>query len=148
MYRKAARAASTLTNRFRALRFLIAGSMAAAVNLTLFFILHTYFDVWYLLAASMSFVFGFTVSFVLQKYWTYQERNHAHIPTQGTHYLALALMNLLINNLILYTLVEHYHMLPIVAQVVASVAIACETYFLGARIFRKRTTPAVSDTNV
>lgn len=128
----------TLTSRYMIVRFVLAGGSATAVHFSIFVFLMKIFDMWYLAAATIGFIGGLVVSFTLQKYWTFRERTHAHILTQGPRYLVLALVNLALNDVIVFLLHEYRDITPLIAQICASAIIACETFFISSRIFRPR----------
>ena len=55
--------------QFKIVRYLISGGTAAAINLSLLFLLTEFVGMWYLASSVLSFIAGFTASFLFQKFW-------------------------------------------------------------------------------
>ncbi len=112
------------------LRFLIAGCTGAAVNLGLLYVLTDIVGLWYLLSSVLAFIVSFLVSFRLQKYWAFKEPSTHAISSQMLWYLVVALVNLGLNTLILFTCVEILHMHYMLGQVVAGAMVAVWNFFI------------------
>lgn len=138
-----------LTGRYpihaKIVRYLISGGTAAFTNITLLYLFTDIFGIWYIASAAMAFALAFIVSFTLQKFWTFQDISKDQIHRQATVYLTVALSNLLINTSLLYMQVEYLGIHYIVAQLIASVFIAIESFFVyQIFIFKKKTENATS----
>lgn len=112
------------------LKFLISGGTATAANLTTLYVLKGIFGVWYLLASAVSFTVGFLLSFTLQKFWTFEKKSLDVVHRELMLALMVALCNLGVNTVLMYSFVEYMHLHYIVAQLCTSALIACETYVL------------------
>lgn len=112
------------------LKFLISGGTATAANLTTLYVLKGIFGVWYLLASAVSFTVGFLLSFTLQKFWTFEKKSLDVVHRELMLALMVALCNLGVNTLLMYSFVEYMNLHYIVAQLCTSALIACETYVL------------------
>jgi putative flippase GtrA/predicted HAD superfamily phosphohydrolase YqeG len=119
-------------------RFILSGGTAAALDLVLLFVLTSVFHIWYLLSAVIAFVFAFVVSFTLQKYWTFRDGSKDKIPLQAAAYFLIAVMNLCVNTVLVYTFVEHAHIHYLVSQIISSALLAVESYFLYQTLVFKR----------
>ena len=122
----------------RVVRFVIAGSLATATSATVLYVSITIFGVWYLAASAIGFLAGFLVSFTLQKFWTFRDRNTEDVTRQASIYLAILLVNLGLNTLIVFLLVEYVTFVPVLAQITASLLIACESFFVYQYLFSCR----------
>ncbi len=111
-------------------RFLIAGGTAFLSNILALYLIADVLGVWYLRASVCAFVVAFLVSFSLQKFWTFKDKEVSRVHAQLGVSLMVAFINLGINTLLMYLLVEWggLHHLP--AQVIATGIIAIETYFV------------------
>lgn len=112
------------------LRFLVAGGTATGANIATLYLLKGVLGVWYLLASVVSFSVGFLLSFTLQKFWTFEKKELDVVHKELMLALTVALCNLGINTLLMYSFVDYLHFHYIVAQLSTSALIACETYVL------------------
>ena len=121
-------------------RFLFSGGVSAGVDLILLFIFTDIFGWWYLVSAIFAFLIAFGVSFTLQKFWTFQDHSREGVHAQAGIYFFVAVINLALNTLFVYLFVEYIHLHYLLAQIVASLLIACESFFVYQRfIFRAPT---------
>lgn len=115
---------------WRILRYLIAGGTSAATNLILLYILTSVFDVWYIYSALIATSVALIVSFTLQKLWTFQNYGTERVHVQFPMHAALAGLNIVINTILLYTLVEWFGIWYLFAQVIIGALLACVNYFV------------------
>lgn len=111
-------------------RFLISGGTATLANITTLYFLKGILGVWYLLASAVSFSVGFLLSFTLQKFWTFRKKDIDVVHKELALALSVALVNLGVNTLLMYSFVDYLHFHYIFAQLCTSALIACETYVL------------------
>ncbi|PIQ69064.1 MAG: hypothetical protein COV91_01060 [Candidatus Taylorbacteria bacterium CG11_big_fil_rev_8_21_14_0_20_46_11] len=127
----------------RLCRYLVAGGVAAVVDLCALYGFTEYIGFHYLSAAVIAFVFAFFVSFLLQKFWTFQDESVDRVHRQVFAYFVIALFNLALNTLLMYVFVEWAHLGYIVAQIIASGLLACESFFISRYfIFKIRVRPS------
>jgi len=129
----------------RFLRYLIAGGTVATVDLALLYILTDIFSVHYLWSAIWAFITSFFASFLLQKFWTFQNSEMDRIHVQITVYFVVAAANLGLNTLLMYLFVDHLHIWYILAQMLASGLIACESFFISRQIVFKHNASSGQD---
>lgn len=110
------------------LKYALVGSFAAAVNLSATYVLYKY--MWYLLASIVAFVLTFVTSFLLQKFWTFRNMSTERIHIQSSVSLAVALVNLVLNAMAMYTLVSLLGVHYLYAQSLVLTAIALESYLI------------------
>lgn len=118
------------------IRFLLSGGTAAFVHISLLFLFTEYGGLWYIYSSILAFILAFGVSFSLQKYWVFKSGEHTKIPKQLPLHLSTALINLGLNTLLLFALVEYFHIWYLAAQVMASAIIAIESFLVFRWIFR------------
>ncbi len=120
----------------RVLRFVASGGCAAIVNIALLYVLTDFAGVWYLISSAIAFIVSFLVSFSLQKFWAFRNKRLEGSHVQMSQHLSIALFNLVLNLAIIYTLVEFagFHYIP--GQIVASIIIAFESFFVFRWIYR------------
>lgn len=113
---------------WRILRYLIAGGTSAVTNLTLLYILTSVLDVWYIYSALIATSVALIVSFTLQKLWTFRNYGTERVHVQFPMHAALAGLNIVINAILLYVLVEWFGLWYLFAQVVIGALLACVNY--------------------
>jgi len=85
----------------QASRFLLVGSVTFLGEYVVFYALYIIFHWNLLVSNSLSFGIGLSVSFMLNRIWAFKRTNYKRkMHHQAAIYLALALSNLVINNLI------------------------------------------------
>ncbi|MGA3193329.1 MAG: GtrA family protein [Candidatus Bathyarchaeia archaeon] len=117
-------------------RFLVAGATGAAIDLGLLFVLVHIFGFWYVASVTAACIVAYGASFVLQKSWTFRDRSLDRVPAQAAWYFLVTVANIGLNSLLVYLFVEKASMNYLVAQVLSSVLVAIESYFIYRRIFR------------
>ncbi len=126
----------------RVISFLIAGGIGAVTIILSLYIFTEIVGLWYLLSATLSFILASLVSFFLQKLWTFKDTSTDRFYSQLTLYFILAVINLAINDAIIYILVEYTNTWYIFAQICASAIIAIWSFFLYKKLF---TSPPIFD---
>ncbi len=117
-------------NYFRIIKYVTSGVSAAVVNLAILYLLADIFGFWYLTSSMMAFVVAFGVSFFLQKFWTFEERSTDNVSSQLGLFLTIQLVNLLINTLLIYILVEFAGLWHIIAQIISGLLLATSSFFI------------------
>lgn len=110
-------------------RFGVTGALATTVTLATLFLLADVLRVWYIWASTAAFLLGFGVSFTLQKFWTFKNSRTDVLGVQAIMYLFILLLNLAVNAALMYILVEWAHLPHVVAQALAAVLIAGESFY-------------------
>jgi putative flippase GtrA len=120
-------------------RYLIAGSIATIINLSLFFLLHHVYHLYYITASIIAFTLAFLVSLILQKFWTFRDHSLHKFYHQIGKYLLTSALGLVVDILVLYICVQYFSLYALVGQIVAGAASACCTFFLSSRfVFKVR----------
>ena len=109
-------------------RFGVSGVVALGTNIAILYSF-LYAGLWYLAASIIAFLAGFIVSFTLQKFWTFRDHSTDNIHAQAARYFLIVLVNLGLNTILVYLLVEKVHLRPVIAQVIAALVIAVEGFF-------------------
>lgn len=125
---------------YRLLRYLMSGTMAAASNLAVLFILVHFGRIYYLYASIAAFIASVAVSFTLQKFWTFQDMFIHDVQEQFVRYSAVVLANLALNTVLMYFFVEKAGLWYLFAQVLTTGIVAIVGYVAYKRfVFRERT---------
>jgi len=119
-------------------KFVIAGGSAFSVNISFLYVFTEFFGLWYIFSATLAFTLSFLVGFSLNKFWTFADSSIDFIHSQMYIYLGVNLINLVINNTFLYFMVESFAVWYILAQAIASIVIAFESFFVYRWIFRTK----------
>jgi len=121
-------------SEWRILRYLIAGGTSAATNLILLYILTSVLEVWYIYSALIATSVALVVSFTLQKLWTFRNYGTERVHIQFPMHAALAGLNIGINAILLYALVEWFGLWYLFAQIVIGALLACVNYTVYKRL--------------
>lgn len=112
------------------IKFLIAGGTGAFVDLSIYYTLTYVAELWYVLSSVLSFAIAFWVSFGLQKFWTFRDGDTERVGKQTALYFFVAIVNLGINTLLIYFLVEHSGVHKFAAKILASGIVAVESFIV------------------
>ncbi|MDQ1299445.1 MAG: GtrA protein [Patescibacteria group bacterium] len=112
----------------KVLRFLIAGTSAAGVNILILFLLVQYGEVHYLLASILSYIGSIAAGFSFQKFWAFQNREPNQMGIQLGGYILVTFGNLCINTALMYVLVSTFGVWYIAAQIICGGVIAITAY--------------------
>lgn len=123
----------------RVFRFLFSGGVSFGTDIVLLYLFTDVFGVWYLASAVVAFVFAFFVSFAMHKFWTFRDHSREGMRMQMGVYFFVAVVNLILNTFLVYMFVEWSGLHYIIAQVVASLLIAIESFFVYQRFIFKNT---------
>lgn len=126
----------------RVVRFVVSGSLAAAVHISTLFLLAR-LGVWYLAATTIGFCVAFTVSFSLQKWWTFKEKGRERTRRQLGYFFLLQVVNLFLNGAGVYVAVQVLHAPLLPSQVLVLGLLACSTYVLSSLLFSTSSSGAV-----
>ena len=105
-------------------RFGIAGGASFVVDYFLFLVLLRYFEVYYINAALISFIAAVIVNWILNSLWVFKERRIKYRWGEAILFILIAVIGLGINELTLWICVEHVHLYPELAKVIATVIVA------------------------
>lgn len=139
---------TTMTSKKQIVRYIISGGSAAVVNLSLLYVLTEFFYIWYLVSATLAFISAFGVSFTLQKFWTFKDHKTDDIHKQLSFYLVVILVNLALNALFVYLLVEYTGIWYMFAQIISGLIIAIESFFVYKLVIFRRSHIASLDIDV
>lgn len=118
------------------LRFMVAGATSFITNIVLLYVFTEYGGLWYLVSSVLAFCVAFLVNFVLQKYWAFQSYEHHKAKTQLPLHLGVAVFNLGLNTLLMYSFVEFLGIWYVLAQIIASALISIESFLAYRWIYR------------
>ena len=113
------------------LRFCLVGTSGVVVNLAVFSVLVTRWDVHHMVAATISFVVAWSTNFWLNKHWTFR-RHGLSIVQQGARNLVVSLVALGLNLVLLYVL-EKNGLSEILAQLIAIAVVTPVNFLLNRR---------------
>jgi len=122
----------------RVARFIISGATATGTTLGTLYVLSDLWGMWYVPASIVAYLAGFLISFSLQKFWTFQDSSIEMMRIQLIAYGGIVILNLGLNTLLIFLFVEYLGLWSVVAQAIASLLIAIESFFLFRWLFRAR----------
>lgn len=140
MIEKIKKTYTVIDNRYptkvKIVRYLISGGTAATVNLSFLYFFTDILGIWYIISAVLSFLIAFLVSFSLQKYWTFKDHSNDGLHSKAFKYFIVTTTNLGINTAGIFIFVHYFHFHYLVAQIIVSIFIAIESYFVYHYIFK------------
>lgn len=120
-------------------RYVIAGGTAASTELLFLYVFTHFLGIWYFFSLFLAFAVALLVSFLLQKFWTFADTETDGIHLQASSYLFVSLVNLAVNAMLLYLLVQFAGLWYIYAQIAIDALIAVSSFLIYKfLIFRKR----------
>lgn len=125
----------------RIIKYLASGCIGIVVNLGLLYVLADLLGLHYLVSSFLAVSCSTVVGFLLQKYWTFEARSKEGTKREFSLYVGVAIMNIVLNTLIVYLLVDFsgFHHLP--AQFVGAAVVAVSSYVIYKKvIFRIKPT--------
>ncbi len=111
-------------------KFIIAGSLAAAVDLIFLFIFHGLLKLAIVPSTTLAYILSLLVSFTLQKFWTFRNHNREKMFGQLGLYILNTFLGLYLNGLFMYHLVAGFHIWYILAQVMVNLVIGLWNFFI------------------
>ena len=133
----------TKLNQNVVFRYIVSGGTSAMVDLVLLYVFNSILHMHYLLAATLAFAIAFFVSFILRKFWTFKNNSLDGLHKQMAIYLGSSLFGLSLNTLLMYLFVDYFHVHVILSQIFAGALVACGTFFISRRVFRRKETVTV-----
>lgn len=112
------------------IKFIFAGSSAAAVDLIFLYLFHGLFKWELVLSTSLAFILSFVVSFTLQKFWTFRNYSQKKIPIQFVLYITNAFIGLNLNGIMMHYSVNKMHVWYLFAQILVNIIIGVYNFFI------------------
>ncbi len=113
---------------FQLIRYLFAGGLAVASNLSVLFICVHYLHLWYLTSAVISFCSAVIVSYLLQKFFVFRNYSKENVHKQFAVFFIFNLFMLGVNTLLMYLFVDIIGLWYLLAQALSSAIGACVNY--------------------
>jgi len=120
------------------IKYIIAGSIAAFIQLSFLYILTHFIGFWYVTSTTIAFVFSFFTSFILQKFWTFRDSNLERMKKQFAIFIVLGVVNFLLNPILLYAIVEWINIWYMFAQVIVGILLAFGNFIINKFITFKK----------
>ena len=111
------------------IKFFVAGSSAAVVDLLALYLFHGVLGWEIVLSTSLAFLLSFFVSFSLQKLWTFRNYNKKRLPHQLILYIGAAFISMNLNALAMHTMVNNWHVWYLLAQVIVNIFLGIINFF-------------------
>ncbi len=124
------------------IKYTIAGSMGAFVDLVFLYLFADILGIWYLTASVLAFLVAFMIGFTLQKFWTFRCRDLSVIYEQLLFYFITGIICLSINSAAMYVLVDKAGIYHIFAQILAGGVVAVVSFSISYFITFRKSLPA------
>ena len=125
-------------------RYIFSGVTAVAADLFILYALTDFFHLWYLLSSVLALGVGFIVSFVMQKFWTFRNKSMERVHIQFTLHVLLSILNIGLNTVFLFGLVEYLSLQYILAQILSTSVLAGMNYFIFQKYIFTSTVASIS----
>lgn len=122
-------------------KYVLAGGTAVVVNLSLLYLLTELFEIWYIISSIIAFSISLLTGFVLQKFWTFRDNNARRFKRQLAMYITVGILNLILDPVLLYALVETFGIWYVLAQLLVMAVLAIESYLINRFITFKKDIP-------
>lgn len=109
------------------LRFAASGCIVALVSVFVLFFLTEVCKLWYLFSSTLAFLLGVMVNFFLQKTWTFRDKEST-VTLQLGLFILNALLNLVLNTVFMYGMVDLLGAHYVVSQMLIMIALAVMNY--------------------
>lgn len=119
-------------------KYVFSGGLSALVNLFFLYVLTDIFGIWYLISSIIAFIFSTLASFFLQKLWTFRDNSWRRAKKQMAIYIVIGISNFILNPILLYTLVEKFHIWYLLAAAVVMGSLAMINYLINKFITFKK----------
>ncbi len=127
-----------LAERYRQfLKYCIGGGIAFVIDVSLLYIFTEFCGIWYLLSATLSFCISGIFNYLFQKFITFKSENKKYLK-QFSIFILIALVGLLINNFILYVLVEYFGIWYLLAKAAAAVVVLIWNFIANKKVTFKK----------
>ena len=123
------------------IRYVVAGSIGALINMGVLFILVDLLGMWYLISAIFSFIASLVITFFLQKFWAFRDpiTRKKYMKKQAILYTISSTSFLFINILILYILVDVLSMWYLLGQFLSLGVVAVGSFLFNKTVtFKKK----------
>ncbi len=117
-------------------KYIISGSIAFIVNITIFWLLINMTNIWYLSAATISFSISLSISFILHKNFTYKDRTIIRYKKILLFYTT-NIINVIVNSVFLYVFVEFLELNKIISLIISNIIISIYSYIIYKKIIFK-----------
>lgn len=135
------------TNKYVGLRYFITGGTAGVTDLVVLYLLNSFFGIHYLVSAIIAFIVAFIVSFTGHKFWTFKshrERTHYQVVL----YFVASMFGLILNTLLMYIFVDHFHVQVILSQIIVGLLVACVSFFISRNMVFKYNPVVLSEEEI
>ncbi len=127
--------AAALLWQYTLFRFYVAGGATVLLYFTLFF-LFTEAGLWYMVSALLAWVVYYPVNFYLQKFWAFRNIDTSDSKSQLMRHITLTLVNIALNSIALYVLVDYFGVWYILAQGMITSVLSIFSFLIMRRIFQ------------
>ncbi len=114
----------------KVVKYIISGGTSAVADLAFLYLFTSIMHIWYIFSAILAFLIAFGISFVLQKFWTFDDQGVDVWKSQAFTYFIITSINLGLNTLLMYILVDKFYLHYMPAQIIAGAIVACQSYFV------------------
>ena len=119
------------------LKYTITGAVVSALELVLLYWLVDGLNWWYLYASSLAFFSGLLISFLLRKLLVFKNYNWSAVPQQLLEYSLVGVLNVFLNGLLMFILVDWLFIPYLWSQVIANVFLGIIGFLLNKIIIFK-----------
>ncbi len=105
------------------LRYFIVGGISFVADFLLLYVFATFVDLHYLVANAIAFCVGLTINYILSITWVFPNRKLSCRKKEFTIFLLVGVVGLLLNELILWLLMEYMALYLMYSKIVATAVV-------------------------
>lgn len=130
------------------IKYILSGGISAVVDLTSLYFFTDICGIWYVISSALAFILAFLVSFTLQKFWTFRDNGRDKIYKQMAMYFTIGVINVLLNAVGIYWLVESFGIMYLLAQIIMGALLGLAGFVIYRFvIFKKKSDAIIGQSN-
>ena len=102
--------------------------MAAVVDFVLLYALTEYLHIWYFFSAFISCTTAMVVNYLLNKYYNFKNKSKYILP-QFSIFVSVSVIGIILNQVIIFTLVEYAHLWYMLAKIISLCTVVCWSFY-------------------
>lgn len=114
--------------QIQSIRFIIAGSFTASIDMIILLTLHNYFEINYLVAAAIGFIVGSSLNYFISIRWVFYQGRHKNIFVEYFLFFLISSIALMLNQLIVYLSVEEMKLTVLLSKINSIIIVTVFNY--------------------
>lgn len=108
--------------------YVIFAGTATVIDIALLYALTEHLHVWYFYSAFISYTTGMAINYSLNKYYNFKNKSRYVLPQFGI-FVSVALVGLILNQVIIFSLVEFAHLWYMLAKIISICTVVIWSFY-------------------